>query len=193
MQMRTALVTLLSLALLLVGFAVGWWVGEVGAGASSVALLALPVLAIGFLVGWLVEWVIDNQYRRIRERQPQGTALDAGVSSAHVGELVHTVQSTLSEREEEVDHLRTELDRQESRFEQLRASFDHYASTHPDDLTVIGGVGRVYQWKLRDAGISTFAQLASTTPEYIEQALQIKGWQNVDPASWIEQARTLID
>jgi len=193
MQMRIAIVTLLSLALLLVGFAVGWWVGDVGVGASSVAPMALPVLAIGFIVGWLVEWAIDNQYRRMRERQPQALALDAEVSSAQVGELVHTVQSTLSEREEEVDQLRAELDRQESRFEQLRARFDHYASTHPDDLTVISGVGRVYQWKLRDAGISTFAQLASATPEYIEQALQIKGWQNVDPTSWIEQAGTLIE
>ena len=191
--MRIALVTLLSLALLLVGFAVGWWVGGVGAGVSSVALLALPVLVIGFVVGWLVEWVIDNQYRRIRASQQHESALDAGVSSAHVGELVHTVQGALSEREEEVDQLRAELDQQESRFEQLRASFDHYASTHPDDLTVITGVGRVYQWKLRDAGISTFAQLAATTPEYIGKALQIKAWQNADPSSWIEQAKTLLE
>ena len=192
MQVRIALVTLLSLALLLVGFAVGWWVGEVGAEVSSVAMLSLPVLVVGFIVGWLVEWVIDNQYRRIRAGHKQESMPEADVSPSQVGELVHAVQSTLSEREEEVDQLRAELDQQGSRFEQLRASFDHYASTHPDDLTVITGVGRIYQWKLRDAGISTFAQLASTTPEYIEQSLQIKGWQNVDPASWIEQAGKLI-
>ena len=63
--MSIALVTLLSLAILVVGFMVGWLVGGIGATLSSVAFLALPVLVIGFPNGWLVEWIIDNQYRRM--------------------------------------------------------------------------------------------------------------------------------
>jgi len=65
--MSIAIVTLLSLAILVVGFTIGWLVGGVGTGLSGIAFLALPVLVIGFLIGWLVEWIIDNQYRRMRE------------------------------------------------------------------------------------------------------------------------------
>ena len=191
--MGMALVTLLSLAILAVGFMVGWWVGTASASVGSFALLALPVLLFGFAVGWLVEWVIDERYHRARRTREGATEGGDEPSKGHVILPTESEQSALTAREEEVDRLRAELEEQETRFEQLRARFDRYASTHPDDLTEITGIGRVYQWKLREAGISTFAQLASTTAEHIEQALQIKGWQNVDPASWIEEAQALIE
>ena len=77
-------------------------------------------------------------------------------------------------------------------FEQLRERFDQYAAMHPDDLTVIKGIGRIYQWKLRDAGYSTYGQLADADADELCQLLDVKSWQNTDPQSWIDQTKMLI-
>ncbi len=195
--MRIVWVTLVSLAILVVGFLAGWLVGGVGTDLSSVALLALPVMIVGFLVGWLVEWYLDNQYRQMRELgYGEGAAPSEAVlgvaSRSEVSELAQTLKEVLSEREQEVDSLRTHLEHQESKYDQLRTDFDRYTSTHPDDLTVIKGIGRIYQWKLRDAGYSTYAQVAKADAQKLREALEIKAWQRTDPQSWIEQAQVLL-
>ena len=196
--MSIAVVTLLSLAILVVGFLVGWLVGGLAAGWNVIAFMALPVLVIGFLVGWLVEWIIDNQYRRMRElarstiAAPQPTSYPAPAASGEVTELIGTLKGVLSEREEEMDDLRAELKRREAAVERLRGEYNDYVSAHPDDLTAIKGIGRIYQWKLRDAGINTYEDLAGSTPERIRQVLEAKEWQRLDPSSWIEQAQALL-
>ena len=196
--MSIAVVTLLSLAILVVGFLVGWLVGGLAVGWNVIAFMALPVLVIGFLVGWLVEWIIDNQYRRMRElarsttAAPQPASYPAPAASGEVTELIGTLKGVLSEREEEVDDLRTELKRREAAIERLRGEYNDYVSAHPDDLTAIKGIGRIYQWKLRDGGINTYEELAGSTPERIREVLEAKEWQRLDPSSWIEQAQALL-
>lgn len=194
--MSVIAVVLLSLAILVVGFLIGWLVGGLVTGLSAIALLALPVLVIGFLIGWLVEWIIDNQYRRMRElgRVAGARAAPLPASSEHeVTELVGTIKEVLDEREEQITVLRAKLEVQEATVERLENEFDAYAATHPDDLTIIKGIGRIYQWKLRDAGINTYKTLATAKPEHLREILQFKAWQKVDPASWIDQARTLSE
>ena len=190
--MSIVIVTLLSLAILVVGFLVGWLVGGIGTGLTSIAFLALPVLVIGFLIGWLVEWIIDNQYRRMRELGQSGPVYVPGpASDSDLNELARTVKEVIAEREQEVDELQTKLETQEMNYDHLQAEFDRYAATHPDDLTVIKGIGRIYQWKLRDAGISTYSQLASTSSERVREVLQAQNWQKLDPQGWIDQAKSL--
>ena len=74
---------------------------------------------------------------------------------------------------EELEHLRT---------------FKIKIETQPDDLTVIKGIGKVYQQKLRDIGVVTLKQLAEADPERIHRMLDIKKWQAADVAYWIVQA-----
>ena len=61
----------------------------------------------------------------------------------------------------------------------------------PDDLEPIKGIGKVFEQRLYDAGIRTYARLAAATPE--ELASICGGNMPVKPdfASWIEQARSL--
>lgn len=59
---------------------------------------------------------------------------------------------------------------------------------NPDPLVDINGIGPVYQKKLFDAGIYTFEQLASMTPDQIAAIIQPEGWQNVDFDRWIAEA-----
>jgi predicted flap endonuclease-1-like 5' DNA nuclease/nitrogen fixation-related uncharacterized protein len=60
-----------------------------------------------------------------------------------------------------------------------------------DDLTIIRGIGPVFQKRLHELGIMTFRQLADTKPEMLD-AEGING-VGVDLESWIEQARELAE
>jgi predicted flap endonuclease-1-like 5' DNA nuclease len=61
-----------------------------------------------------------------------------------------------------------------------------------DNLIDINGIGPVYQKRLNDAGIYTFAQLITYTPEYLHELVNAEEWQNVDTAFWIEEAKQFI-
>jgi predicted flap endonuclease-1-like 5' DNA nuclease len=59
-----------------------------------------------------------------------------------------------------------------------------------DDLTLIEGIGPKSAAALREAGITTFAQIAAMTPEQLEQIVRERGVRLVgSTASWPEQAR----
>lgn len=80
--------------------------------------------------------------------------------------------------------------RQESHLaelDQLR-SFKAKIEAKPDDLTVIKGIGKVYQRKLYDIGITSLQQLSTSDPARIRRMLGVKEWQAVDVASWVIQA-----
>jgi predicted flap endonuclease-1-like 5' DNA nuclease len=187
-------IALASLAILVVGFLGGLLVAGVGTTLGSVALLSLPVLIVGFLVGWLVEWIIDSQYSRMRELQQQGEAAQAvePAPSPGVNELAGAFNDVLEERERQIQDLRAQLKAQESRYFHLKVTFDEYVATHPDDLTVIKGIGGTYQRKLRDAGIRTYARLAQADAQQVRKVLGIGSGQATDPQEWINQAKALI-
>ena len=58
-----------------------------------------------------------------------------------------------------------------------------------DDLTIIEGIGPKIAGILKQAGISTFAQLASTEAPVLDKLLKENGLQFTKPQSWAEQAR----
>lgn len=196
--MSIMMATALSLAILIVGFLVGWLVGGLATGLSSMAFMALPILIIGFLVGWLVEWIIDNQYRRMREPGQPASAAPISVPTAppalppEIGELISAVRQVSLEREHDIDQLEADIKSRDMSVKQLKAEFEAYVTSHPDDLTAIKGIGRVYQWKLRAVGIVSYKALAACTAGQLHQLLQIKTWQKVDLESWIAQAQALI-
>lgn len=71
--------------------------------------------------------------------------------------------------------------------------FDRIQAVTPlwgDDLTIINGIGPTYARRLEAAGIHTFAQLASLTPEQIREKAGLSEWQG-DPEEWLLQARAL--
>lgn len=59
-----------------------------------------------------------------------------------------------------------------------------------DDLTQIKGIGPTFARRLKEAGITTFAQLAGATVGQLQEITGVAEWQ-ADPADWIAQARTL--
>jgi len=60
----------------------------------------------------------------------------------------------------------------------------------PDDLEKIEGIGPKIAKVLQEAGVTTFAALAATSPEQLRAILDRAGIRRIsDPATWPEQAR----
>jgi predicted flap endonuclease-1-like 5' DNA nuclease len=65
-----------------------------------------------------------------------------------------------------------------------------------DNLQLIAGIGPVYEWMLREAGIRTYSDLAARDPH---ELVEIVSGPGVVPASveaarrWIEEARRLAE
>ena len=67
------------------------------------------------------------------------------------------------------------------------------ASGEGDDLSLLSGVGPVLEKKLREAGITTFKQIAELTPEQakeLDEKLDLRG--RIEREEWIEQAKELM-
>jgi predicted flap endonuclease-1-like 5' DNA nuclease len=64
------------------------------------------------------------------------------------------------------------------------------AVSQPDPLESITGIGPTYRRRLNESGIYTFAQLADTPPDLLQEITGVTRW---DPADWISEARQLID
>jgi predicted flap endonuclease-1-like 5' DNA nuclease len=58
----------------------------------------------------------------------------------------------------------------------------------PDDLRRIEGIGPKISGALQAAGITTFAQVASSTPEELHRMVKAAGVRVAFPESWPEQA-----
>ena len=69
---------------------------------------------------------------------------------------------------------------------------DETARQH-DPLIDINGIGPVYEQRLFDAGVYTFADLAAMTPERVREIIKSQSWQDIDPDAWIAEARKLAE
>ncbi len=190
------------IGLTLVGLVVGLiviWIIRIG---ISINLFwGVLLVTTGAIIGFVIEWVIDEAYRRDPSRrqrliEPKALPLtetatvpiatpEAPLSPKAAETLAHILQ----QRDEEMHTLRDELTKIGDELDVLRNDYEVYQRTHPDDLTVIKGIGAVYQRKLRDLGVGSYKQLAAADPERLRRLLDIKHWQKVDIESWIEQAR----
>lgn len=193
------MIIVIGLALVLLGVAIGFVITwAIGVGATISLFVGVLLVVAGAVVGFVVEWLIDEAYRRNRELRRQlgergHTALALGSSAGGGGHsdeaATEAMANFLRQRDEELRELREKLAATDGQMDTLRAEFDAYQRSHPDDLTVIKGIGPVYQWKLRDAGFNTYKQLAAANPEQLRRMLDVKNWQRVNIESWIEQSR----
>jgi predicted flap endonuclease-1-like 5' DNA nuclease len=62
---------------------------------------------------------------------------------------------------------------------------------HRDQLWRIDGIGEVFEVRLNKAGIFSFEELSTTSPERLQEIIQPQTWERIEPESWIAQAREL--
>ena len=168
----------------------------------------LVSLVVGFLGGWLLEYYLDIKYLEVRARK-RGFSLaeeitgsvDEALPSDDTGseatadadeQWAATLREIQAKHETELNTMRRALRTQKARYEDLEKQFEQFIATHPDDLTAIRGIGHGYQWKLHDAGITTYERLANTTPKRLREILEVDSWRKLEPESWIEQAKVLV-
>jgi predicted flap endonuclease-1-like 5' DNA nuclease len=58
-----------------------------------------------------------------------------------------------------------------------------------DDLTMLEGIGPIYAARLRDSGITTFAELAASDEARLAEIIDAPAWRRIDYGDWINQAR----
>ncbi len=78
-------------------------------------------------------------------------------------------------------------DKVEEKAETVAASLNQPAA--PDDLTEIKGIGPTFAKRLAEAGITTYAAVAASTPEHLREVTQAPPM--VEPDEWIAQAGVL--
>ena len=165
---------------------------------AQIIIVALAALLVGFLIGWLAEWALDLLRWRARAKWA-GFDLEGWIGEERIvrfeagegGDYSGITTEYLERRDAEIHELQAKVEAKEAQLDALQARFNEYVQTHPDELADIKGIGRIYQWKLRDGGINSYAQLAQTTPERIREILDVPAWRKIEPESWIEQAKAL--
>jgi predicted flap endonuclease-1-like 5' DNA nuclease len=65
---------------------------------------------------------------------------------------------------------------------------EEHAAHAADDLTILEGIGPKVAKVLKEAGITTFAELAKANAAKVQEILNAAGLQMLNPAGWIEQA-----
>jgi predicted flap endonuclease-1-like 5' DNA nuclease len=117
--------------------------------------------------------------RRLNKAGISTFAQLASTSSARIHEIIEPEEWQAIDAEAWIAEAREFVERRAGRTNQ------------GDRLIDILGIGPVYERRLNEAGILTFAQLYSLTPEQIRAIIKPESWQNIDPESWIAQARTM--
>ena len=201
---------IIGLALVALGLAVGFILAWALGVSSAPAALVVGVLLLiaGAVIGFVSEWLIDEAYRKNRELRRQlgersvsiaapvlapaamPVAAEGVAAGGQGGDgASETLADFLRQRDVELRDIRERMADTDAQIDAVRAEFETYQRTHPDDLTVIKGIGPIYQWKLRDAGCNSYRQLASADPDQLRRMLDIKNWQQVNIEAWISQAR----
>ena len=168
-------------------------------------------LVAGVVIGWLIEWIIDWQYWRrgvagfyaeetqlrselaetenelrdantvLEQSKNELSAARAQLQASKAGEpeyqrRLEAASTTITDLEKQLAIYRVESKTEEDRAEDR------------DNLEHIDGISQVYAQQLADADILTFAQLASVSPDELNDIVQPAAWQQVNFDDWIAQA-----
>jgi predicted flap endonuclease-1-like 5' DNA nuclease len=68
------------------------------------------------------------------------------------------------------------------------SSFSQFSGIRRDPFEKIDGVGPIFEERLWNAGVFSFAQLATMSPDRIRQIVDPQGKQPIVPEDWIKEA-----
>ena len=130
--------------------------------------------------------------------KPRSTAESEELASlrSRVAELtkiaakVPGLESQIAASSKDLESRSSSLKAAEIELARLRGELGKRAlSSAKEPLEKITGIGKVFESKLWDAGIHTFAQLAETPVETIRGIIKPENWQAIDPDLWIREAK----
>ncbi|MCP5097549.1 MAG: hypothetical protein GY943_18540 [Chloroflexi bacterium] len=134
------------------------------------------MLVLGLLLGLIIEWIVDWRFWRRRDGEESSLRDKLNLAEGNVRDLELKLKEALNrEPERIVETIVKEV-------EVLKIS---------DRLQEVKGIGKVFAGRLNDAGIYTFSDLASTSPERVHEIINPEEWQSIEPEEWIEHAKEL--
>jgi predicted flap endonuclease-1-like 5' DNA nuclease len=140
-------------------------------------------LVIGLILGWVLEWVIDWRFWR-REDTPVAATRSVDLD----------LQGKLSALEAEKASLATRLhELQNKEPEVVIKEVVKEVMVQQDRLQKIHGIGDVFARRFNDAGVFSFGQLASLTPERARDIINPEEWQAIEPEQWIAEAKQFAE
>ena len=132
----------------------------------------------GFLLGWVMSTLIEWVWFRQRRVRPEAAGR---VRASTVRDIVAEREALAAER--------TAPPVSTTQAGDVRPM--PTASSYPDPLWRVRGIGVIYQKRLYEAGIFTWHQLASSDVDTLRAAAQAPATS--DPSLWIAQARELAE
>lgn len=136
--------------------------------------------------------LLQQQSARLRAelealREEHGRARATVAAQRAVGD---TDRETIALFRAQIDALQTWCDQAQRALLETRSELA-ILKQERDPLVEIAGIGPVYQQRLYEAGVQTFAQLAARTGEELAAIVKAEEWQRLDFSAWIADARTL--
>jgi predicted flap endonuclease-1-like 5' DNA nuclease len=168
-------------------------------------VVLIVLMMVCFLLGLLLAWWYGRQQleaseKRVnnllaslnqKEKQTRGLITQAEVLEA----AKHDLSTQLAGREQVAGQLEAQVREQATQIRALEAQLEASRAEivaraqEPDDLARIEGIGPKISQLLRQAGIRTFAQLASSGVDRLQQILDQAELRLADPGTWPEQAK----
>ncbi len=172
--------------------------------------MALLYILIGLLIGWLIEWLVDWFYWRGRVQAVNNELQDCKRSLMDERERSKQMQLKISALEDEKKSLRARLlavEADADRYKNERDAALQEANSlktesraggkadAEDDLKKIEGIGPKIEQVLKNAGVRTFKELATTPSEQLKEILAAAGkrFRLADPTTWPRQAALAAD
>lgn len=135
------------------------------------------------------------------EAQKDALANQLSMAEAHIENLKQVIASvteklsTSTESQQKIDEAEQKLRLAHSKITGLQMKLEQMGSqleyTGKNQLQIIKGIGPTYAKRLNEAGIMTLGDLSKADPVRVTAIVQLKPWQNHDPADWIEEAGQL--
>lgn len=121
-----------------------------------------------------------------------GGAVLQGQQNKKQKQAIDSLSTKSDVQQQAVETLQSDLNATKQKVDAVAAAVSAQPAPAPDNLEDIKGIGPVYEKRLNEGGIFTFADLAQATPEQVAEIME-KDDQSFlgDPADWIQQAREL--
>jgi predicted flap endonuclease-1-like 5' DNA nuclease len=132
------------------------------------------MLVLGLLLGFIVEWIVDWRFWRRQDGGDSSLRDKLSIAESNVRDLELRLKEALNREPERI-------------VETIIKEVPIVATK--DRLQDIKGIGNVFAGRLNDAGINTFADLATTPPERLQAIINPEEWQAIETEAWVVQAK----
>ncbi len=114
----------------------------------------------------------------------------AGVLLEKFNELACAGEERLAQRKSDNNGQEIEVTVVTEAESPIESGFTTSESTKVDDLTAINGIGPTFAKRLKEAGITTYSELAAHTSDQLKEITRAADWQ-ANPDEWILQAKAV--